>query len=545
MTGATPLLAPASPSKASRGFQKSAVELDSENSNEYYGRLLGCFAGIMVSFITYNLLLEKMASQQDEWHELSFLFVSSLISTVVAVLGRWIRQEPIVALPWLQFLLLGGLNLGSSFCSVRSLRYVIFPVKVIAKSCKPVPVMLMGTVMGKKYPLSKYLQVLVTVSGVALVLGGGGDFHKANKGDAISVSWQVMGLAMLAVSLCLDGGLGAFEDYLVASTPPKTESTNRPSSDIPQLSPARQQQIQSFDLMYNIHLSNVIFAAIGIVAFQQLPAFWDMMLCMGWRLLVIGLFGAVGQVFIFVTLVQFGALTCSIMGLARKVTTICASIYFYGHDWHWLQLVGLIICIVGMAGKPFLDLYRRSNGGSALTCGSTSSSSQSSGWNVRACLKSAILRYDSSNPQSSSSLPGQGRPRANQTWNCLSIKLWLALFLAFLCFMSNSQQQAYDMSYLRRLQMSSTINVPKPKSEELKEIQPSKGVSAEDTFRKSSLARRLMSKHQNPPRGKRKLGQPSQLAGLPKSAMQIFRDTAKKLITRNESLSNKTRIRRN
>ena len=34
-------------------------------------------------------------------------------------------------------------------------RYVIFPVQVLAKSCKPVPVMLMGALRGKKYPMQK------------------------------------------------------------------------------------------------------------------------------------------------------------------------------------------------------------------------------------------------------------------------------------------------------------------------------------------------------------------------------------------------------
>jgi UDP-galactose transporter B1 len=52
---------------------------------------------------------------------------------------------------------------------------------------------------------------------------------------------------------------------------------------------------------------------------------------MGFLLVALGLSGALGQVFIFVTIAKFGALTCSIIGLARKITTLLASIYFYGH----------------------------------------------------------------------------------------------------------------------------------------------------------------------------------------------------------------------
>lgn len=51
--------------------------------------------------------------------------------------------------------------MGSTFTSVRSLRYVIFPVQVLAKSCKPIPVMIMGALMGKKYPIKKVGTALV------------------------------------------------------------------------------------------------------------------------------------------------------------------------------------------------------------------------------------------------------------------------------------------------------------------------------------------------------------------------------------------------
>jgi UDP-galactose transporter B1 len=53
-------------------------------------------------------------------------------------------------------------------------------------------------------------------------------------------------------------------------------------------------------------------------------------------------------VFIFVTIAKFGALTCSIIGLARKVTTLVASIYFYGHHLNSLQFTGLMISVTAM-----------------------------------------------------------------------------------------------------------------------------------------------------------------------------------------------------
>lgn len=58
---------------------------------------------------------------------------------------------------------------------------------------------------------------------------------------------------------------------------------------------------------------------------------------------------AIGQVFIFVTIAKFGALTCSLMSLTRKATTLAASIIIYGHSINAIQILGLCVGIGGMA----------------------------------------------------------------------------------------------------------------------------------------------------------------------------------------------------
>ena len=54
----------------------------------------------------------------------------------------------------------------------------------------------------------------------------------------------------------------------------------------------------------------------------------------------------------FATIAWYGALTCSIMGLARKLTTICASIYIYQHPMYMNQKLGLAVTILAMLGGP-------------------------------------------------------------------------------------------------------------------------------------------------------------------------------------------------
>lgn len=73
--------------------------------------------------------------------------------------------------------------------------------------------MIMGAFMGKRYPLRKYLNVLMIVLGVALFMGGGDEKKKKatdETTDSASPS-QMIGILLLFVSLCFDGGTGAYE----------------------------------------------------------------------------------------------------------------------------------------------------------------------------------------------------------------------------------------------------------------------------------------------------------------------------------------------
>ncbi len=119
-------------------------------------------------------------------------------------------------------------------------------------------------------------------------------------------------------------------------------------------------EVGPFDLMYNIQLGKTIIAGVGLLVFNQVHTFLHMCQDMGFLLVALGLSGAMGQVFIFVTIAKFGALTCSIIGLARKVTTLVASIYFYGHTLTGLQSAGLLVSV----GAMIINFWGKSSGNS-------------------------------------------------------------------------------------------------------------------------------------------------------------------------------------
>jgi len=87
--------------------------------------LFVCFFGIMASFVCYGLLLEYTTSGGRKLHELSFLFVTSGLYTLTAAAGRYVRDETPTTIPPARFAILGLTSMGSTFCSVRSLRCVL------------------------------------------------------------------------------------------------------------------------------------------------------------------------------------------------------------------------------------------------------------------------------------------------------------------------------------------------------------------------------------------------------------------------------------
>ncbi len=171
---------------------------------------------------------------------------------------------------------------------------------------------------------------------LVFTLHRGSSSNSKRHSDINDAASQVVGLLLLFVSLCFDGGTGAYEDKLMSV-----------------------HSVGPFDLMYNIQLGKTILAGVGLLVLNQVHVFLEMIQEMGFLLVALGLTGALGQVFIFITIAKFGALTCSIIGLARKVATLVASIYYYGHHVNAVQCVGLIISIVSM----IMNFWTKKKGG--------------------------------------------------------------------------------------------------------------------------------------------------------------------------------------
>ena len=78
---------------------------------------------------------------------------------------------------------------------------------------------------------------------------------------------------------------------------------------------------------------------------------------------MLGVTGALGQIFIFLSIAWFGALTTSVVGTVRKVVTMCYSIVHFGHVLLPKQYLGLAITFGGLVVNLF-----RGNASELMLC---------------------------------------------------------------------------------------------------------------------------------------------------------------------------------
>lgn len=293
--------------------------------NAGYGWLLFCSIGMISSLTMYGIVMEYVTSGDRKLHELSFVFVTTGIYAVVAGVARQAFNEKPTDISKYQMLTLSLTSIASTYTSVRSLRYVIYPVQILFKSCKPVPVMAFGVILGKQYPIRKYVNVAIITIGVALFMGGGNSTAHSSTNTAMSADSTLIGAVMLSMSLCFDGATGAYEDRLMG-----------------------KDHVEPFDLMYNIQLGKAVISFCGLAIFNGLPAFFDTLDQGGIMLVLLGITGACGQVFVFLTISKFGALNCALIGLGRKLLSLLLSFILYGHHLNGFQAVGLTLSLAAM-----------------------------------------------------------------------------------------------------------------------------------------------------------------------------------------------------
>ncbi|XP_035220497.1 solute carrier family 35 member B1-like [Stegodyphus dumicola] len=294
-------------------------------------KLIFCAAGIFVCYFYFGILQEKITrSTYGDGDKFTFtatlVFVQCVINAIFAkIMLHTIMKQGEDPTKQLYYAVCGFSYLGAMVSSNMALQHVNYPTQVVGKSCKPIPVMILGVLIGKKqYPLAKYVYVFMIVVGVCLFM------YKDKPATVDTEDGPLLGMGeiLLLISLSLDGFTGAIQDRMRA-----------------------EYQSKSCHMMYSINLWSTLILGLAILLTGEIWGFLQFVEkypYIIYNMLGFSVMSALGQVFIYLVVSDFGPLLCSIITTTRKFFTVLGSVFIFGNSLAPRQWMGTALVFTGL-----------------------------------------------------------------------------------------------------------------------------------------------------------------------------------------------------
>jgi adenosine 3'-phospho 5'-phosphosulfate transporter B2 len=296
-----------------------------------------CFygAGIIGMLVIYGILQERIMSipygtaPPTYFRDSVFLvfcnrFVALLFAFAMALSkGEQLRNSA----PFWKYLAISFSNVYASTCQYEALKYVSFPVQMLGKSFKMMPVMLWGmAVSGKHYGLSDWLVALAITGGVTEFLMTG----PISSNDSSSSTY---GLILLCGFLFLDGFTSTFQEKLF-----------------------KEHVTSKYNQMLYINLGSCVISSGTLLASGRISAAVGFALtypAFAMDAMSLSAAAVAGQWFIYSQVKEFGALVFAATMNVRQIVSILISYAKYGHSITTMQILGLLLVFLGLLYKSF------------------------------------------------------------------------------------------------------------------------------------------------------------------------------------------------
>lgn len=186
-------------------------------------RFLLYAGGIFISYFYFGILQEKITrgkytyevinedgtktiESEKYTYSVTLVLVQCIINFIVAKIASTMWPQGEDTTQKLYYASMSVTYLLAMICSNMALQWVPYPTQVVGKSAKPIPVMLLGVLVGKKtYPTRKYIFVFMIVFGIVLFM-----LKDKTSSQAEDTSMGI-GELLLVLSLIMDGLTGAIQ----------------------------------------------------------------------------------------------------------------------------------------------------------------------------------------------------------------------------------------------------------------------------------------------------------------------------------------------
>lgn len=296
-----------------------------------------CLFGLMGSYLTWGVLQEKIMTQEYEnaekkkahFKDSQFLVFTNrvlgfLITAVYLTVKRQLKQRA----PLYKYSYASFSNIMSAWFQYEALKFVNFPTQVLAKSCKIIPVMIMGKIISRnKYEFYEYITAIMISVGMIFFLTGSTDESKTTAMTTLT------GVLLLTFYMIFDSFTSNWQGELF-----KTYS------------------MSSIQMMCGVNLFSTLFTTASL---SMQGGFYSSLMFAAEHpkfvmdCVVLSISSAIGQLFIFYTIATFGAVVFTIIMTLRQAIAILLSCLIYKHSISFLGIVGVLIVFLAI----FLRVY--------------------------------------------------------------------------------------------------------------------------------------------------------------------------------------------
>lgn len=220
----------------------------------------------------------------------------------------------------------------------QALKYITYPMMVLTKSSKPVPVMFVGIFFyNRKYKWYKYVGVAMVCIGITMftLYKSAGKYSAKVETTSQPSIHLLFGILLVLVNLSLDGYTNNEQDHLFS-----------------------KYTITSLDMMKYVNLWQALyiffFLVGGWVLFgnqsEATSATTLLYYCPAARfdLFMFCFSTAFGQILLFTLIKEFGSLLWVTVSVTRKLFTVLASVFIFEHSVNIYQWFGVFLVFAGL-----------------------------------------------------------------------------------------------------------------------------------------------------------------------------------------------------
>jgi len=284
-------------------------------------------------FGMHNVLQEAMMGVEG-FHGVMLGYMEVFGVTLCSYIERrYVAKETKTVAPMASYPLLTGCLMASSCLSNMSLNYINFPTKVVFRSCKLIPTMVIATIINRRIFQSIEYVAALSIS-IGLIVFAAADWK-------LTPSFNSTGIILVSLSVFADAILPNAQERIFSIGASRLEVTY--FTNLFTLIAMTVTTVASGDLKNLIQLARtsdsnlitymVVYTMISYVAISS-----------------------------FMTIVKkYGGVTAVLLGTARKGMTLILSFLLFPKQFSWLYVLGATMVLGGLLVASLVKQFSKKN----------------------------------------------------------------------------------------------------------------------------------------------------------------------------------------